>query len=62
MENQHNDSPEVTFHPQHGDTKAVVKKILRTTLLLSVITIIELGLGYAIFFIIKIPTIVPVWY
>ena len=55
MENQHSDSPEVSFHPHHGDTKAVVKKILRTTLLLSVITIIELGLGYAIFFMHKDP-------
>lgn len=55
MENQHNISPEVTFHAAHGDTKSVVKKIIRTTIVLSVITIIELGFGYAIFFIHKNP-------
>jgi len=55
MENQHNISPEVTFHAAHGDTKSVVKKIIRTTVVLSVITIIELGFGYAIFFIHKNP-------
>lgn len=55
MENQHNISPEVTFHAEHGDTKSVVKKIIRTTVLLSVITIIELALGYAIFFLHKDP-------
>ncbi len=55
MENQHNISPEVTFHAEHGDTKSVVKKIIRTTIVLSVITIIELAFGYAIFFIHKNP-------
>lgn len=55
MENQHNDASEVTYHVPHGDSKAVVRKVLRTTLLLSVITIIELVLGYAIFFLHKDP-------
>ncbi len=55
MENQHNISPEVTFHAAHGDTKSVVRKIIRTTVLLSVITIIELALGYGIFFLHKDP-------
>jgi cytochrome c oxidase subunit IV len=41
-------SPEVTFHhePQEGQ----VKKIIRTTVILSVITIIELALGFVIYF------------
>lgn len=55
MENQHNISPEITFHADHGDSKAVVKKIIRTTILLSIITIIELILGYVIFYLHKDP-------
>jgi cytochrome c oxidase subunit IV len=55
MENQHNVSSEVTFTPHHGDSKSVVKKIIRTTVLLSIITIIELALGYGIFFLNKNP-------
>ena len=55
MENQHNDPSEITFHPHHGDSKAVVRKILRTTVLLSIITIIELALGYGIYFLHKDP-------
>ena len=42
----HSASPEITFHPEHtGGTK----KIWRTFWLLSVITIIELGIGLAIY-------------
>lgn len=55
MENQHIDPPEVTFHADHGDSKQVVRKVLRTTALLSVITIIELAFGYWIFFLHKDP-------
>lgn len=55
MDNIHNDPPEVTFHAPHSDSKQVVRKILRTTALLSVITIIELALGYWIFFLHKDP-------
>lgn len=55
MENQHNISPEVTFHVDHGDSKAVVKKIIRTTILLSIITLIELALGYGIYYLHKDP-------
>lgn len=55
MDNVHNDPPEVTFHAHHGDSKQVVRKILRTTALLSVITIVELALGYWIFFLHKDP-------
>lgn len=55
MENQHSVSPEVTFHVDHSDSKAVVKKIIRTTILLSIITIIELALGYVIVYLHKQP-------
>lgn len=56
MDNQHNPvSPEITFVADHGDSKQVVRRILRTTLLLSVITVIELALGYWIFFLHKNP-------
>lgn len=48
-------SSEITFAPEHHDTKEVVKKIIKTTVILSVITIIELALGYTIFFMHKNP-------
>jgi cytochrome c oxidase subunit 4 len=42
----HSTSPEITFHPEHtGGTK----KIWKTFWLLSVITIIELGIGLSIY-------------
>lgn len=41
-------SPEVSYHPEHKD--GTVKKIIRTTIILSVITIVELALGFAIYF------------
>ena len=50
---QHAFSPEVSYHADHSDSKAVVKKIIRTTVLLSVITLIELALGYTIFYLNK---------
>ncbi len=53
MEHQ-NISSEVTFTAHH-DTKETVRKIIRTTIVLSVITLIELALGYAIFFMHKNP-------
>jgi cytochrome c oxidase subunit IV len=42
--------PEVTFHHAPSDTDSTVKKIIRTTIILSVITMIELGLGFVIYF------------
>jgi cytochrome c oxidase subunit 4 len=39
---------EVTYHHEPGG-KEVVQKIIRTTVILSVITIIELGLGLAMY-------------
>ena len=50
---QNSFSPEVSYHADHGDSKAVVKKIIRTTVLLSIITLVELALGYTIYFLNK---------
>lgn len=47
-------SPEVTFE-SHPDSGQIVRKIIRTTVVLSVITIIELALGYVIYFLHKNP-------
>ena len=44
MEHQHQPvSPEVTYH--HGPSDDFKKRVIRTTIILSVITVIELGLG-----------------
>jgi len=53
MEHQPNISPEVTYHhPPADDTK---KRIIKTTIVLSVITLIELAMGFSIYFIHKNP-------
>ena len=44
---QHNSLSEVTFH--HEPAQDSVKRIIRTTVILSVITIIELALGFWIY-------------
>ncbi|MFZ9717779.1 MAG: cytochrome C oxidase subunit IV family protein [Chitinophagaceae bacterium] len=44
---QHNSLSEVTFH--HEPAQDSVKRIIRTTIVLSVITIIELALGFWIY-------------
>ncbi|MCE2833093.1 MAG: cytochrome C oxidase subunit IV family protein [bacterium] len=44
----HQSSPEVTLHHEPGG-KEVVQKIIRTTVILSVITLIELGLGLGMY-------------
>lgn len=49
-----NDPSEITFTTHH-ETSDVVSKIKKTTILLSVITIIELAFGYTIFFLNKNP-------
>jgi cytochrome c oxidase subunit 4 len=54
MEQQHVTSPEVTFEVHH-DSRETVRKIIRTTVVLSIITLIELALGYGIFFLHKDP-------
>jgi hypothetical protein len=41
--------PEVSLHPHHEDDMAFRKKVRKTTILLSVITIIELAIGLAIY-------------
>lgn len=43
---QHTISPEVTFAPEHSDS---TKPIWRTFILLSVLTVIELAIGIAIY-------------
>ena len=43
-------SPEVTFHHAPTDNDTQIKKIVRTTIILSVITLIELGLGLLMYF------------
>ncbi|MEO5944935.1 MAG: cytochrome C oxidase subunit IV family protein [Ferruginibacter sp.] len=43
---QHTISPEITFAPEHGGS---TKRIWKVFILLSVLTIIELGIGLAIY-------------
>ena len=47
MEHQ-SSSPEVSFQHQHSDAE-FKKRVRKTTILLSVITVIELGIGLAIY-------------
>ncbi len=47
--------PEVTFHHAPADSDSTVKKIVRTTVILSVITLIELALGFTIYYLHKSP-------
>lgn len=48
MEQQHTISPEVTFHHQHSDAE-FRRRVRKTTILLSIITMIELGIGLTIY-------------
>ncbi|MES1214281.1 MAG: cytochrome C oxidase subunit IV family protein [Bacteroidota bacterium] len=41
-------SPEITFHHEHSDAD-FKKRVRKTTILLSIITIIELGIGLTIY-------------
>ena len=45
---EHSASTEITFHHEAGGEE-VIKKIIKTTVILSVITIIELGLGLTMY-------------
>ena len=45
---EHSANSEITFHHEPGGDE-FVKKIIKTTVLLSVITLIELGLGLAMY-------------
>ena len=42
-------STEVTFHHDHGDEAEFKKRVRNTTIILSVITVIELGLGLLLY-------------
>lgn len=50
---EHPAFPEVTVH--HAPADGAVKRIIRTTVILSVITLIELALGFWIYFMHKSP-------
>jgi len=45
--------PEVTFHHAPADSDSTIKRIIRTTVILSVITLIELALGFTIYYLHK---------
>lgn len=53
MEHQNVISPEITFH--HAPADDMKKRIIKTTVVLSVITLIELAMGFSIYFIHKNP-------
>ena len=53
MDHQNPVSSEVTFH--HAPADDTVKRIIKTTILLSVITLIELAMGFGIYFMHKDP-------
>jgi hypothetical protein len=55
MHQSNTHSPEVTFHHAPAPADAFVKKVVRTTVILSVITLIELALGLIIYFMHKNP-------
>lgn len=55
MHQSNTHSPEVTFHHEPAPADAFVKKVVRTTVILSVITLIELALGFVIYFMHKNP-------
>lgn len=48
-------SPEITFAHEHQSDAEFKKKVSKTTWILSVITLIELGIGFSIYFIHKGP-------
>ena len=49
MENHPNVHPEVTFAPHHASDAEFKKRIISTTILLSIITVIELGFGFLMY-------------
>ncbi len=54
MEQQHAGSPEVTFHHEHS-TAEFKKRVRKTTIILSILTVIELAFGLTIYTIHKGP-------
>ena len=47
---QHPAFEEVTFHPKHEDERTFKQKVIKTTIILSIITVIELGFGLLMHF------------
>ena len=54
MDQQHSDLSEITFHHEHSEVE-FKKRIRKTTIILSVLTAIELALGLAIYTVHKGP-------
>ena len=46
---QSSEYQEITYHAEHESTDAFRKKVKKTTIILSVVTLIELGLGLLIY-------------
>jgi cytochrome c oxidase subunit 4 len=46
---QHPAFEEVTVHQHHADDSTFKKKVIKTTVILSIITVIELGLGLTLY-------------
>ena len=42
-------SSEITFHPHHADDTEFKRRVRKTTIILSVITVIELGMGLLLY-------------
>jgi cytochrome c oxidase subunit IV len=55
MEHQHSEMSEITIPHHHQTDEEFHKKVKKTTILLSIITVIELGIGLAIYTIHKGP-------
>ena len=55
MEHQQTHFPEMTFPQQHHSDEEFKRRVRKTTILLSVITVIELGIGLTIYTIHKGP-------
>ena len=56
MEHHQNTSSEITFQPHHTSDEDFKRRVRKTTILLSVITVIELGLGLLMY-----ATALPEW-
>jgi cytochrome c oxidase subunit IV len=46
---QHPAFEEVTVHHEHGDDASFKKRVIKTTVILSIVTVIELGLGLLLY-------------
>jgi len=46
---QSSEYQEISYHPEHGSTDDFKKRVKKTTIILSVITLIELGCGLTIY-------------